>query len=108
MAEEKKEAAPEVEEKKSDVIAGTDVAPQKPTDPGTPPGVPPKGSPNRIDIDVDQATATAMKVQEFDKLIAEAEANVAELKKQKATYIYEANVQSLIQQAQQRKAAQPK
>lgn len=56
-----------------------------------------------IQINVEPAVAMNLTVQEFDKRIAEAEANVADLKKQKAAFIYDTNVQALIKQAQQNK-----
>lgn len=102
MAEEEKK---EVQEQKSEVIPGTDVAPQKPVEsppPEQPAATGPAPAPGQINIDVDAQTAVAIKVQEFDKLIAEAEENVASLKKQRAAYIYETNVQNLIKQAQQK------
>jgi len=47
-------------------------------------------------IDIDGATAFHLKLQEFDKKISEAELAVAELKKQKATFIYDNNVQQIV------------
>jgi hypothetical protein len=51
----------------------------------------PTGEP--IKIEIDQASAVTLKLQEFDKKIAEAEATAASLKMQKANFIYEANLQ---------------
>lgn len=99
MAEEKKKE--EIQEKSDDVIPGTEVAAQKPVSEVIPPL---SEIPNQINIDVDAATAVAIKVQEFDKNITELEAQVADMKRQKATYIYESNIQKLIKQAQQRQA----
>jgi len=102
MDDNKKEEAT-VEVKIEEIIPGTDVASQAPVDTVTSlPELPPPGSPNRIDVNIDQATAIALKVQEFEKLIAEAELVVYDLKKQKAAYVYDTNIQSLIKQAQQR------
>ena len=47
-------------------------------------------------IEVDQGTAFSLKIQEFDKKIAEAEAAVADLKKQKFAYIYDENVRTVV------------
>jgi len=102
--DEVKEEEATTEVKTDEIISGTDVALQESADIAPPPELPPPGSPNRIDVNIDQATATALKVQEFEKLIAEAEFAVYDLKKQKAAYIYDTNIQSLIKQAQQQKA----
>ena len=59
--------------------------------------------PPEVTLNVDPATAMNVTVQEFEKKIAESEANTAELKKQKAAYIYDTNVQLLIAQANQNK-----
>jgi len=56
--------------------------------------------PPEISLNVDPATAMNLTVQEFDKKIAEAEAGVYDLKRQKAAYIYDTNVQALIASAQ--------
>ena len=56
--------------------------------------------PPSIQLNVEPAVAMNITVQEFDKKIAESEANTAELKKQRAAYIYDTNVQILIAQAQ--------
>ena len=58
-----------------------------------------------IDITVDAATAFGLRVQEFDKVIAEGEARVADLKRQKATYIYDTNLQAVLAKSQQQPAA---
>jgi len=47
-------------------------------------------------INIDVGTAFALKLQEFDKKIAEAEAIVANLKREKATYVYDQNVQQIV------------
>ena len=49
-----------------------------------------------IKIEVDSASAMVLKQQEFDKKIAEAEALVSNLKLQKATFLYETNLQVLV------------
>ena len=70
----------------------------------TQPDVPPVQKavqPPEIQLNVDPAVAMNLTVQEFDKKIAEAEAVVADLKKQKAAYIYDTNVQALIAAAKQ-------
>jgi hypothetical protein len=53
-------------------------------------------------IDVDAGTAFNLKLQEFDKKISEAELVVATLKKEKASYIYDQNVQSIVLAHKQR------
>jgi hypothetical protein len=50
----------------------------------------------QMKIDVDAQTAFALKLQEFDKEIAQAEEKVATIKKDKATYIYDQNVQQVV------------
>lgn len=57
----------------------------------------------KIQIDVDPTVLMALKTQEFDKKIAEAKVLVAELEKQKASFIYDTNIQMLINQAEQKK-----
>lgn len=47
-------------------------------------------------INVDPATAFNLKLQEFDRKIAEAELAVATLKKEKACFIYDQNVQQIV------------
>jgi len=47
-------------------------------------------------ISIDAGTAFALKLQEFDKKIAESEAVTANLKKEKASYIYDQNVQQIV------------
>jgi hypothetical protein len=49
-------------------------------------------------IEVDQATAMTLELQRFDKMIAEGEAHVAELRKQRASLIYDTNVQIILSQ----------
>jgi hypothetical protein len=53
-----------------------------------------------IQVNVDPNVAFNLKLQEFDKLIAESEAQTAEIKRQKATFIYESNVNIILQQKQ--------
>jgi hypothetical protein len=55
-----------------------------------------KESDESIKIEVDPASAMTLKLQEFDKKIAEGEAVVANLKMQKATFLYDTNLQVLI------------
>jgi hypothetical protein len=62
---------------------------------------------DEIILDVDVATAMVLESQKFDKKIAEAEAVVADLKKQKATYIFETNIQQLIAQKKARAPIKP-
>jgi len=54
-----------------------------------------------LQINVDPNTHMAIAVQDFDRKIAEAKANVANLEKDRANYIYDTNVKLLINQAQQ-------
>jgi hypothetical protein len=54
-----------------------------------------------INLNVDAVTALNLTVMEFDKKITEAESVVADLKKQRAAYIYDTNVGLLVRQAQQ-------
>lgn len=61
---------------------------------------------SKIQIDVDPNILMTLKVQEFDKKIAEAKAVVADLERQKAVYIYDTNIQAIISQAQQAKTQQ--
>jgi hypothetical protein len=58
---------------------------------------------NDIKIDVDSATLMTLEVQKFDKKIAEMKAQVADLKRQKAAYIFDTNIQILL--AKQKPAA---
>jgi len=55
-------------------------------------------------LTVDAVTAFGLRTQEFDKVIAEAEARVADLKRQKATFIYETNFKAVMERAQQSQA----
>ncbi|MDD5649593.1 MAG: hypothetical protein PHF86_04135 [Candidatus Nanoarchaeia archaeon] len=48
------------------------------------------------EISIDTGTAFNLKLQEFDKKIAEAELAVATLKKEKASFIYDQNVQQIV------------
>ena len=52
-----------------------------------------------IKIEVDPPTAFNLKMQEFDKNIATAEAQVYELKRQKMAFIYDRNIQFLTETA---------
>jgi len=47
-------------------------------------------------ITIDPATAFSLKLQEFDKKIAEAEMVVYTLKKDKAAFVYDQNVQQIV------------
>jgi hypothetical protein len=55
-----------------------------------------KEQPKAEQINIDVGTAFNLKLQEFDKKIAEAEHAVATLKKDKAAYIYDQNVQQIV------------
>jgi len=50
------------------------------------------------EIVVDTSTAMLIECQRFDKKIAEAKAVVADLKRQKASYIFDTNIQQLLAQ----------
>lgn len=52
-----------------------------------------------ITVNVDANTAFTLKLQEFDKAIATAEAQAANLKMQRATYLYETNLNSVVAQS---------
>jgi len=60
-------------------------------------------------IAVDVATAMSIECQRYDKKIAEAEVVVADLKRQKATYIFDTNIQNLLaaKRAQETQPIQP-
>ena len=62
-------------------------------------------APEQESITVDEATAFNLKIMEFDKKIAEAETTVADLKRQKATFVYETNVQNVVSMAKKKEAA---
>jgi hypothetical protein len=47
-------------------------------------------------INIDMNTAFSLKLQEYDKNISEAELNVAKLKCERSTYIYNQNVQQIV------------
>lgn len=47
-------------------------------------------------ITIDLGTAFNLKLQEFDKKIAEAELSVATLKRDKSSYIYDENVKQIV------------
>jgi hypothetical protein len=49
-----------------------------------------------IQINLNAQTAMTIKMQEFDKKISEAELMVAKLKCEKASYIYDTNVQQIV------------
>lgn len=73
------------------------------TQPDVPPVTPSSGpavtqtvKPPEVTLNVDPVTAMNLTAQEFDKKIAEAEAVVYDIKKQKAAYIYDTNVRALI------------
>lgn len=57
----------------------------------------------QITVDVSSEVAFTMKLQEFDRNIAIAEAKVAELKMNKAVFIYDTNLNNVVASA---KAAQ--
>jgi hypothetical protein len=54
---------------------------------------------SKINFQTDVNSALTIKSLEFDMKIAEAEAVVADLKKQKAIFFYESNIQILIEQS---------
>ena len=54
---------------------------------------------SKINFQTDVNSALTIKSLEFDMKIAEAEAVVADLKKQKAIFLYESNIQILIEQS---------
>ena len=54
---------------------------------------------NVQEIKVDNATAFNLRVQQFDRDIAIAEAQIADLKKQKMCFIYDTNVQLIVEQS---------
>lgn len=97
-------------------IEGTNVQPEipQPEQPEAPqpeqPVAPPEPAvetsvqPPEVRLNVDPQTALNLTAQEYDKRITEAEAIVAELKKQKAAYIYDTNVKVLLASAQQQPA----
>ena len=62
---------------------------------------------DQIEIQADAPTIFTLKLQEFDKKITEAEALAAEFKKQKAAFVYDSNVQMLINQHKAKTQAQP-
>jgi hypothetical protein len=61
-------------------------------------------------IEVPPVVAANMKIMEYDRQIADAELHVASLKKQRADFVYDANIQEIRRsyQAQQAAAAAPK
>ncbi len=63
--------------------------------------------PPQVNLTVDPGTAMNITVQEYDKKITESEAATADLKKQKAAYIYDTNVQILLAQAQEQQKHSP-
>jgi hypothetical protein len=58
-----------------------------------------------LQIEIDPAAAIQLKLQEFDKKITESEAAAAEYKRQKAAFIYDSNVQFLVQQHKAKETA---
>jgi len=56
------------------------------------------------EIAVDEQTAIFLKLQEFDKHITAAELEVARLKNAKAVYVFDTNVQCILNAKQQEKA----
>ena len=59
-----------------------------------------------INLNVDAVTALNLTVLEYDKKIGEAEAVVSDLKKKRAAFIYDTNIEMLIKQAQQQQQDQ--
>ena len=60
-----------------------------------------------VEIQVPMEIAAQMKMVEFDRNIAIAEANVAELKKQKMIFVYDTNLQNIQQQYGKKQEATP-
>jgi len=60
-----------------------------------------------LEIEVEPQVAFSLKLQEFDKAIAIAEAQVYELKKQKMSFVYDRNVQILTENAMKKKEEAP-
>lgn len=60
--------------------------------------------PEPVDITVDDATAFNLKLQEFDMKIAESETTVADLKRQKASFVYNTNLQNVVAIAKKKEA----
>ena len=56
------------------------------------------------EITVDEQTAIFLKLQEFDKHITAAELEVARLKNAKAVYVFDTNVQCILNAKQQENA----
>lgn len=56
----------------------------------------------KIEISIEPQVAFTLKCQEYDKLIAEAEKQVADLKAQKASYIYDTNTQIILKDYQEK------
>ena len=56
-----------------------------------------------LEIEVDPQVAFNLKLQEYDKAIATAEAQVYDLKKQKMSFVYDRNVQILTEAAMAKK-----
>ena len=61
----------------------------------------------QVQIKVDPSVAVTIEVMKFDKKIAEAESVVADLKKQRAVYIYDMNIQALLAQYNQQQKVEP-
>ncbi len=55
---------------------------------------------SKVNLNVDPITAINLNALEYDRKIREAEAVVAQLKSERAAYIYDANVKNLVAQAQ--------
>jgi len=56
----------------------------------------PKTEQKTEQIDIDLGTAFTLKLQEFDKKIAEAELVVSTIKRDRSAYIYDQNVQQIV------------
>jgi len=61
-----------------------------------------------MEIAVEPQVAFNLKIQEYDKAIATAEFHVADLKKQKMSFIYDRNVQNLTEAAMAQKKEEEK
>ena len=84
---------------KNDVVSGTEVEDANYTVETNKEGTPEQ----QYTLNVDQNTAMTLKIQEFDKKIAEAKRTVADLESQRADYIYTTNINILLEQAKNQK-----
>lgn len=66
-----------------------------------------QGQTQQTDVQVPIEVMMQMKLLEFDKLITESEAQVAELKKQKVAFIYDSNLRAIQQKFQKQPDQKP-